>query len=96
MVEYLTPVYWLFLSLSTLALLILRHKFPDAPRPIKVPLYPVLPLLFFSLCLYMLYSSVVFVGYGALLGIAVLVLGAILLALLGNTSIKPSSTEELL
>ena len=44
----------------------------------------------------MLYSSVVFVGYGALLGIAVLVLGAILLALLGNTSIKPSSTEELL
>ena len=96
MVEYLTPVYWLFLSLSTLALLILRHKFPDAPRPIKVPLYPVLPLLFFSLCLYMLYSSVVFVGYGALLGIAVLVLGAILLALLGSTSIKPSSTEELL
>ena len=33
---------------------------------------------------------------GALLGIAVLVLGAILLALLGNTTIKPSSTEELL
>ena len=96
MVEYLTPVYWLFLSLSTLALLILRHKYPDAPRPIKVPFYPVLPLLFFSLCLYMLYSSVVFVGYGALLGIAVLALGAILLVLLGRTGIKPSSTEELL
>ncbi|MCU1726134.1 APC family permease [Pseudomonas sp. 7P_10.2_Bac1] len=96
MVEYLTPVYWLFLSLSTLALLILRHKYPDAPRPIKVPFYPVLPLLFFSLCLYMLYSSVVFVGYGALLGIAVLALGAVLLVLLGRTGIKPSSTEELL
>lgn len=95
MVEYMTPVYWLFLSLSSLALLILRRRFPDVPRPVKVPLYPLLPLLFFALCLYMLYSSVAFVGYGALLGVGVLVLGAVLLALLGRTTIKPSPIEEL-
>ncbi|KPN90280.1 APC family permease [Pseudomonas nunensis] len=79
MVEYLTPVYWLFLSLSSVALLILRRRFPDTPRPIKVPLYPLLPLLFFALCLYMLYSSVTAVGYGALLGIGVLLFGVVLL-----------------
>jgi amino acid transporter len=79
MVEYMTPVYWLFLSLSTLALLILRRRFPEVARPIKVPLYPWLPLLFFALCLYMLYSSVAFVGYGALLGIGVLSFGVVVL-----------------
>lgn len=84
MVEYITPVYWLFLSLSSLALLILRRRFPQVPRPVKVPLYPVLPLLFCALCLYMLYSSVAFVGYGALFGLGVLLAGALVLGLLGR------------
>jgi amino acid transporter len=86
MVEYLTPVYWLFLSLSSLALIILRRRFPDTPRPIKVPLYPLLPILFFTLCLYMLYSSVSVVGYGAFLGIGVLLLGVVLLGGLSRWS----------
>lgn len=94
MVEYLTPVYWLFLSLSSLALIILRRRFPDTPRPIKVPLYPLLPLLFFALCLYMVYSSVTVVGYGALLGIAVLLLGAVLLAGLSRWSSPPRRTLD--
>lgn len=94
MVEYLTPVYWLFLSLSSLALIILRRRFPVTPRPIKVPLYPLLPLLFFALCLYMVYSSVTVVGYGALLGIAVLLLGAVLLAGLGRWSSPPRRTLD--
>ncbi len=93
MVEYLTPVYWLFLSLSSLALLILRRRFPLTPRPIKVPLYPLLPLLFFALCLYMLYSSVTVVGYGALLGIGVLLLGVVLL---GGLSRWSSATQRAL
>ncbi|EJZ57943.1 hypothetical protein I1A_002268 [Pseudomonas fluorescens R124] len=45
-----------------------------------MPLYPLLPLLFFGLCLYMLYSSVTVVGWGAFLGIGVLLVGALLLA----------------
>ena len=32
MVEYLTPVYWLFLSLSSVALIILRRRFPEVPQ----------------------------------------------------------------
>jgi len=80
MVEYLTPVYWLFLSLSSLALIVLRGRFPEVPRPVRVPLYPLLPLLFFGLCVYMLYSSVTVVGLGAFLGIGVLLVGALVLA----------------
>ncbi|MHC8319984.1 APC family permease [Pseudomonas sp. GB2N2] len=94
MVEYLTPVYWLFLGLSSLALIILRRRFPDTPRPIKVPLYPLLPLLFFSLCLYMLHSSVTVVGYGALLGIGVLALGVVLLGGLSRWSSRNQRSLE--
>ena len=89
MVEYLTPVYWLFLSLSSLALIILRRRFPEIPRPVRVPFYPVLPLLFFGLCVYMLYSSVTVVGLGAFLGIGVLVVGALLLAGLSHLVSTP-------
>lgn len=89
MVEYLTPVYWLFLSFSSLALIILRRRFPQVPRPVKVPWYPLLPLLFFGLCLYMLYSSVTVVGWGAFLGIGVLLVGALLLAGLSRLASTP-------
>jgi amino acid transporter len=87
MVEYMTPVYWLFLALSSLALILLRRRYPDVPRPIRVPLYPVLPLLFFALCVYMLWSSLAYVGYGAFLGVAVLAVGVVLqLVLSGRRS----------
>lgn len=92
MVEYMTPVYWLFLSLSTLALLILRRRFPDVARPIRVPLYPWLPLLFFALCLYMLYSSVAFVGYGALLGMGVLSFGIVVLWIISRIAAPKGAT----
>lgn len=94
MVEYLTPVYWLFLSLSSVALIILRRRFPEVPRPVKVPLYPLLPLLFFGLCLYMLYSSVTVVGWGAFLGIAVLLVGAVLLTGLSRVASTPRQALE--
>ena len=79
MVDFLTPVYWFFLSLSALAVIVLRKRHPDAPRPFRVPGYPFTPLVFFASCLYMLYSSLVFVRAGALVGVAVLALGGFLL-----------------
>ena len=94
MVEYLTPVYWLFLSLSSVALIILRRRFPRVPRPVRVPLYPLLPLLFFGLCLYMLYSSVTVVGYGAFLGIGVLLIGAVLMAGLSRVASTPRQAPQ--
>lgn len=79
MVDYLSPVYWGFLSLSSAALMVLRWRLPQTPRPFRVPLYPLLPLLFVACSAYLLWSSLVYVKAGAMAGVAVLVLGAVVL-----------------
>jgi amino acid transporter len=79
MVDYLSPVYWFFLTLSGAALIVLRRREPQAPRPFMVPLYPLLPLLFIACSAYLFYASLVYVKAGALVGVAVLALGALLL-----------------
>jgi amino acid transporter len=78
MVDYLTPVYWFFLSLSATAVMVMRYRYPEVPRPFKTPWFPFAPLLFLASSLYMLYASLVFVRAGALMGLAVLGLGAVL------------------
>ncbi|WP_411887587.1 APC family permease [Hydrocarboniphaga effusa] len=82
MVEYMTPVYWFFMSLSGFSLIVLRRRFPQVERPFAVPFYPWLPLLFLALCIAMFCSSVVYVGWGALLGLGISLIGALVLALL--------------
>lgn len=81
-VEYTAPVFWFFLLLVGIALFVLRAREPDAPRPFRVPLYPVLPAIFCLTSLYLLYSSIAYTGIGALAGIAVLAAGGLLLLLL--------------
>ncbi len=82
MVEYTAPVFWLFFLLAGLSLFVLRFKEPEVLRPFRVPLYPLIPLLFCMSCVYMLQSSVVYTGVGALVGLAVLMAGALLLLLI--------------
>jgi APA family basic amino acid/polyamine antiporter len=79
MVEYTAPVFWFFLLLVGLSLFVLRRRDPGRERPFKVPLYPVIPLLFCAICGYLLYASLAYTGYGALVGIAVLLAGIPLL-----------------
>lgn len=81
MVEYTAPVFWFFLLLVGISLLVLRHRDPDRPRPFRVPLYPVTPVLFCMVCAYLIYSSFVYTGRSALFGIGVLFAGIPLLAL---------------
>lgn len=79
MVDYLSPVYWFFLVLSGGALIVLRRREPERPRPFRVPLYPWLPLLFSACSSYVLWASLVYVKAGAIVGVAVLAVGALLL-----------------
>jgi amino acid transporter len=81
MVEYTAPVFWFFLLLVGLSLFVLRRREPNHPRPFKVPLYPITPILFCLICGYLIYSSLVYTGRGALFGIAVLLVGVPLLGL---------------
>lgn len=74
MVDYSAPVFWLFFLLATVSLIRLRRIDP-APRPFAVPLYPLTPIFFAMICAYLLYSSVMYTGIGALVGLAVVATG---------------------
>lgn len=75
MVDYTAPIFWFFFLLSTLSLIILRIREPNQLRPFRVPVYPVVPILFCAICSYLLYSSLVYTGIGAIVGVIVVLLG---------------------
>jgi amino acid transporter len=79
MVEYTAPVFWLFFVLTGIALFVLRRRAPTRERPFSVPFYPFTPLLFVGTSAYLLYASVSHTGVGALAGLGVLALGAVVL-----------------
>ncbi|RZL31735.1 MAG: APC family permease [Rubrivivax sp.] len=86
MVDYLSPVYWAFLTLSGAALIVLRRREPEVPRPFRVPLYPWLPLLFCACSAYLLWASLAYVKAGAVVGVAVMALGGAVWASLARRS----------
>jgi amino acid transporter len=83
LVEYSLPVFWGFFMLTGIALFILRVKEREAPRPFRVPGYPVVPGIFVLTCAYLLYSSLAYHGKHALVGLVVLAVGAAVM-LFGN------------
>jgi basic amino acid/polyamine antiporter, APA family len=76
MVAYTAPVFWFFMLLVGVSLFVLRRREPEQPRPFRVPLYPVTPLLFCLTAAYLIYSSLNYAGIGAIIGVVVLLLGA--------------------
>jgi basic amino acid/polyamine antiporter, APA family len=93
MVEFTAPVFWLFFLLSAISLFVLRHKEPHVKRPFSVPLYPLLPIIFCAVCVYMLWSSLSYVAGQQFAGVnagwisvAVLALGAIPIWLMRSTA----------
>jgi basic amino acid/polyamine antiporter, APA family len=79
MVEYTAPVFWLFLLLTGVSLFVLRRTAP-APHAFRVPLYPITPFVFCVTSGYLLYASLAYTGVGAFIGMAVLGVGALVLA----------------
>jgi len=57
LVIFSAPVFWLFFLLVSIALFILRARGFDTPGAFRVPLYPVLPLVFTGICIFMLHAS---------------------------------------
>ena len=81
MVEFTAPVFWFFFMLSGIALLVLRRRDPGRARPFRVPLYPVLPLLFIATCAYLLYSSITYAQsrHASYVALVVMISGAAVL-----------------
>ena len=84
LVEYSLPVFWGFFLLTGIALFVLRRKEPNAPRPFKVPGYPVVPAVFVLMCGYLLYSSITYHRTHAMWGLGVLAVGAIVMLVGGR------------
>ncbi|WP_371348736.1 APC family permease [Ancylobacter sp. IITR112] len=76
MVEYTAPVFWLFLLLVGASFFILRRRESGQAGHFRAPLYPLTPALFCLTCAYLLYASIAYTGYGALVGVGVLLAGA--------------------
>lgn len=76
-VEFTAPVFWFFILLVGVAVIRLRQMQPDVLRPFKVPLYPLLPLVFIAVTAWMLWSSLLYTGKGALVGVLVLIVGLV-------------------
>jgi hypothetical protein len=51
-----------------------------------VPFYPLTPLVFCATCAYLLYSSLAYTGFGALLGVGVVAVGAVVLLVTSRSS----------
>ncbi len=82
MVAYTAPVFWLFMMLVAASVWRLRRLDPDRPRPFRVPLFPLPPLLLALTCAGLVVSSAMYAGAGALIGLAVLAAGVPLMRLL--------------
>lgn len=74
-VLYTAAVVYSFYAASTLAVLVLRRKDPNQPRPFRVPGAPLTPLLFAAVCLFLIQSAVVYKPIVAAAGLSLLLLG---------------------
>ncbi len=69
------PVFWIFFLGTGLSMFVLRAKDRGIERPFSAPLFPLEPIVFCLMCLYMLYSSLVYAKGLALMGLVPLVVG---------------------
>lgn len=69
------PVFWIFFLATGMSLFLLRLKDHDRERPFTAPLYPVEPILFCGMCVFMLYSALTYAKGLSLLGIVPLAIG---------------------
>ncbi len=90
MIYTTAAVFWLFFLLTGVSLIVLRFKDPDTDRPFRVPLYPVLPILFSACCGYMVYGAATFKPIETLIGFGLLVLGLAFYFLPQKLSAKPA------
>jgi amino acid transporter len=93
LISHTAPAFWFFWLLTGLSLFVLREKNPGLARPFSVPLYPIVPLLFCSMCIYMLYASIAYVGLRSLLAFGVLWVGVFVFLLARLVGMRASANE---
>lgn len=76
LLTYVVFVGWIFYGLGGVCVIVFRRREPDAPRPMKIPGYPVTPILFVASALVIVVNTIIDNPQRGLIGI-----GGTLLAL---------------
>ena len=66
---------WIFMGLTGVAVIVLRHKAPDRPRPYKTWGYPVTPVLFVLAALFISVNALIAQFWNAAAGLGLIALG---------------------
>jgi APA family basic amino acid/polyamine antiporter len=76
LLTYVVFVGWIFYALGAAAVIALRFKRPDAPRPFRVPFYPLPPALFVLAAAAIVGNQVIEQPMQSALGLGIVLLGA--------------------
>ena len=76
LLTYVVFVGWIFYALGALSMFRYRRRAPDAPRPFRVPGYPVTPLLFVASAAAIVLNTIVAQPGRAAIGLGVVLLGS--------------------
>lgn len=68
-------VIWVFYTLTFVGLFILRKKWADRPRPFRVPLYPITPIVGIISGLFVIISTIIYQPIIALYALILMGLG---------------------
>ena len=58
LLDYAGPAGWIYYAVTGSSVVYLRYKEPDLPRPFKVPLYPLPPILLVGISFYLVVNSI--------------------------------------
>jgi APA family basic amino acid/polyamine antiporter len=72
---YVVFASWIFAALAAASVFILRRRHPDAPRPFRVPGYPVTPALFIAAAVAIVGNTIVARPVQALIGLGIVATG---------------------
>jgi amino acid transporter len=90
---YTAAAVYAFYCASTLAVIVLRRKEPRRERPFLVPGYPVTPLVFAAVCLFLIHSAVLYKPKIAVAACVLLALGLPLRWFSGKLA-KPAAPDQ--
>ena len=80
---------WVFYGLTGVSVFVLRRTLPDAPRPYRVLGYPIVPVIFVSATVWLLYEAVIGAPVRSLLGFGIIALALPVYAVLRARAKNP-------
>jgi basic amino acid/polyamine antiporter, APA family len=92
--DYVVFAMWIFYALITGSIFVYRKKFPHLERPYKAWGYPVVPVIFILVAMWLLYRTVVDAPKQAVTGLVIILLGLPVYYYFNKKGASVDATEE--